>query len=383
MKLCINSIPLLGAPTGVGNYAWQMARAVADDQEHFDPTYFYGYCSRNLPSTATEGMNTPLGKIKQRLARQKGLRRMAKKVLTLADSFRNSLYSKIYDCYFEPNFILLPGIRSRRAVLTAHDFSCFLYPQWHPQERVRHMEKHFRASLERADNVITVSEAMRQEAIELFGLQPERVLTIHNGVDHGRFYPHTTADAVRLLTKRALPEHFILFVGTVEPRKNLENLLLAHNLLPTRLKRRFPLVLVGAEGWNNTTILQQIEAMTPHVRLLGYVPLEELPALYTAATLFAYPSWYEGFGLPVVEAMACGCPVLTSDHAALVEVCGDAAVHTPPGDPEAMSHCLCELLENADLRTALRTRGLERAALFSWKTSARQHRELFVKLCEK
>lgn len=371
----------MGAPTGVGHYTRQITESIAAHRETFDPTFFYGYCSKKLPNAAEGGAHSVMGGIKRLLARQTFLRRVAKKTLTVADGLRNALCGETYDCYFEPNFVLLPTIRFRRSVLTAHDFSCFLYPQWHPAERVRYMEKHFRGSLERADAVVTVSEAMRREAIELFGLDAKRVMTVHNGVDHERFRPCSPERTARLLGRHALPERFILYVGTVEPRKNLCNLLLAYALLPEPLKERFPLVLAGAEGWKNADIHRLVESMSSHVRLLGYVPIAELPALYSAATLFAYPSWYEGFGLPVLEAMACGCPVLTSDHAALLEVCGGAALHTPPGDPEAMSARLRELLKDENLRDALRGRGLERAARFSWDASAQKHMELFIRLC--
>lgn len=383
MKLFINTIPLLGAPTGVGHYARHIAEAVDSRRDAFDPTYFYGYRSKKLSAATEGGEPSAVDGIKKWLARRTLLRRMAKKALTVGDGLRQALRGETYDCYFEPNFVLLPTVRSRRAVLTAHDFSCFLYPQWHPAERVRYMGKHFRESLERADRVITVSEAMRREALDLFGLAPERVVTIYNGVDHERFRPSSRESLTRLLGTRALPGHFILYVGTVEPRKNLGNLLRAYNALPEAAKERYPLVLAGAEGWNNADILRLIESMAAHVRLLGYVPIAELPALYTAATVFVYPSWYEGFGLPVLEAMACGCPVLTSDHAALVEVAGGAARHTPPGDPDAMAACLLEMLEDEGQRDALRRRGLERALRFSWEASARKHMELFGDLCAK
>ncbi len=382
MKVLINTIPLLGEQTGVGNYTRQIARALAARQGVFDPVFFYGYYSKKLSGAAAEGeTGSLLTKIKELAAQQTLIRRICKKALTVTSAAYSALRGVTYDCYHEPNFILLPTIRARRAVLTAHDFSCFLHPQWHPVERVRHMEKYFRGSLKRADYVITISETIRREAMELFGLAPERIRVIHNGVEHGCFRPYSPESLIAFRRKYSLPERFILYVGTMEPRKNLYNLLLAHAALPDALKKSFPLILVGSKGWNNADILNLIKKHPAHARLLGYVPEADLPAFYSAASLFAYPSWYEGFGLPVLEAMACGCPVLTSDHAALVEVCGGAARHTPPGDVSAMSECLREMLEESSLRADLHNRGLERAAMFSWEKSARKHLELFAELC--
>jgi len=379
MQLLINTIPLLGQQTGVGNYTRQIARATSVTQG-FDTTFFYGWYSRRLP-TPEKMSSSWLGSVKSMIAGQTLIRRVCKKSLSLATSAYRLVSPKTFDCYFEPNFILLPAVRACCSIVTVHDFSSFLYPQWHPVARVRYMKRNLRASLEKADHIITVSETIRQEAINLFNVPAARITTIYNGVDHN-FYQPCSPEAVLLLRKQYnLPEHFILFVGTLEPRKNVSNLLLAHAALPDALKRRFPLVLLGSRGWSNTDILALIRLQAEHVRLLGYVPEKDLPAFYSAASLFAYPSWYEGFGLPVLEAMACGCPVLTSDHASLQEICAGAARHTPAGDVSSMRSVLLELLEDTELREALRQKGLERAAQFSWAESARRHMQLFQDVC--
>lgn len=383
MDLFFNAIPLLGRQTGVGHYARQIAEGVAARPELFSATYFYGYYSKRLIAAAeNDTARSWLGQVRNLVARQPLARRICKKLLSVGGTAWHRLKGTCHDCYFEPNFVLLPGIRARRAVLTAHDFSCFLYPQWHPAERVRFMERHFRASLDRADAVITVSEAIRQEAVRLFGLAPERVIAIPNGVDLARFHPQPETVRQEVRRRLNLPDHFILHVGTLEPRKNLQGLLTAHAALPEALQRRFPLLLAGAPGWNNAELLREIERRSAHVRLLGYAADSDLPALYAAADVLAYPSWYEGFGLPVLEALACGCPVLTSTDAALSEVCGDAALQTPADDPETMSARLRELLEDEGLRAGLRQRGPQQAARFRWETSVCRHLELFVKLCE-
>ncbi len=382
MELVFNAVPLLGKQTGVGHYARQIAQGVAARPDLFSPVYFYGYYSRRLIGGGENGgASSWIGTLRTLITRQPLLRRICKKTLSVAGAAWHTLRGICYDCYFEPNFVLLPSIRARHAVLTAHDFSCFLYPQWHPAERVRFMERHFRDSLQRADAVITVSEAIRREALELFGLEPERVHAIPNGVDLARFHPGTERGRQELRRRLGLPERFILHVGTMEPRKNLQGLLAAHAALPEKLQRRFPLLLAGASGWKNAGILEDIAARSAHVHLLGYVADADLAGLYDAADALVYPSWYEGFGLPALEALACGCPTLISTDAALLEVCGDAALSTPPDDTDAMSARLRELLENETLRADLRRRGPEQAARFRWETSVQRHLELFTSIC--
>lgn len=383
-SLAINSIPLLGERSGVGRYTWEIASRLAPAE--FAVTCFYGGYSGGLvdagaPASAGCAVRC-LDRLKTVLRRHVVLKRAAKSLLGLTAPLVARLRNTEYDLYFEPNFILQPGIQAKRRVITVHDFSCLRFPHWHPAERVRLFEKDLLDSLAQADRIITVSEAVRREAIEDFGLLKERVVTIHNGVDHSHYSP-PTAESIQAARQRwALPEHFVLSVGTLEPRKNLGNLLLAHAALPTAVQSRYPLVLAGGKGWEDRAIQEQIQRAGASVILLGFVPEAELPALYGAATLLAYPSWYEGFGLPVLEAMACGCPVVTSTAPALMEVSGDAALCVSPDDVQALSESIAVLLENEAVRYRCTQKGLRRAAQFTWESSAAKHVDLFRSICE-
>lgn len=380
LTLLVNTLPLIGKETGVGNYTRHIAQAVQARHDLFHVTFYHGFFSQSLPHATTLSQRL-LAWTKEKLKASPQLRSLGKKLLSLMRSTRNSFHPPLFDCYVEPNFILLPQIKARKRLLTVHDFSCFLYPQWHPSERVRYLEAHFAQSLERADRIVLVSEAMRKEAITLFALNPEKITVIANGLDHSVFRPLPTPLTERLLAPYKLPLHFLLFAGTFEPRKNLKHLLAAYALLPTSLKEQFPLILCGAEGWKNDDIFEMIRQQQRFVRSLGYVPLQVLPALYNRASLMCYPSWYEGFGLPVVEAMACGCPVFASNHAALKETCGGCAKLADPGDIEAMAKALREVLEDEDWRTEHARLGLTHAATYSWETSAKAHISLISQLC--
>lgn len=369
MKLLINAIPLLGQQTGVGNYARYVAEAALGPET----TFFYGYYSKTLP-----GHNPKTRFIQQirQIARKRSIfRRICKKGLTLGNLAFNYLFDSVYDCYFEPNFLLLPPIRARHSVITIHDFSCFQYPQWHPAERVRQMENQLWKSAERADRIITVSESIRKEAIEKYGLPAGKVTVIPNGVNHDLFQPASQPARDVLLRKYDLPREFVLFVGAVEPRKNLKGLIEAYSALPESLKRKFPLIFAGSCGWNNEEIIGLMQK--GRIRFLGYLPENDLSTLYSCATLLVYPSWYEGFGLPVLEAMACGCPVLASTDAALRELSDNSACHVQPGDIAAMSNALRELLEDENRRRELSLAGLARAQAFDWDKSAMRHLRLF------
>lgn len=373
MKLLINAVPLLGEQTGVGNYARQIAEAAYGP----DTTFFYGYYSKSLPENSSKAKL--VNQVRQLAKKGTLLRRICKKGLALGNLTFNYLLNRVYDCYFEPNFLLLPSMRANHAVITIHDFSCFLYPQWHPIERVRQMEKNLWHSVERADMVITVSESIRREAVKKYGIPAEKIRAIPNGVNHALYQPAALEAKAALRKKYDLPPEFLLFVGAVEPRKNLVGLLRAHAALPQALKQRFPLIFAGSSGWNNEEIFNMMRA--GGVRFLGYLPERDLVTLYGCASLFAYPSWYEGFGLPVLEAMACGCPVLASDDPALVELSAGCARHEAAEDTDGMRDALLELLEDEDARSAQTLAGLERARDFDWRKSAASHLRLFGEVC--
>ena len=266
-----------------------------------------------------------------------------------------------------PNYFLPPQADS--GIITVHDLSVFRYPETHPADRIRDFERQFEGSLDRARHVITDSENVRQEVLCEFGLDQRDVTAIPLGVGP-QFRSRSVVEVERDLRPLGLvPAGYALCVSTLEPRKKIAELITAWSALPEPLRTANPLVLAGAKGWLNERLHAAISdgVAAGWLKHLGFVQEQSLPALYAGASLFLYPSIYEGFGLPPLEAMASGVPVLVSDKSCAAEVCGDAAAYADPDDVDAFRNAINEALTDPKWRAEARSKGFERAAAFSWE----------------
>ncbi len=282
--------------------------------------------------------------------------------------------------YHSPNYVVPPF--QGRTVSTVLDLSHILYPQFHPRARVDYLNLTLRPSLARTDHVIAISEAVRREMIERRLMPPERITAIHLAAD-SVFRPHTPQmlePAMQALDLRA--GRYTLFVGTVEPRKNVERLVQAYECLPAAMRREWPLVVAGGKGWNSEAIHARMARAQAEgwLRYVSFVDQHWLPALYAGARLMAYPSLYEGFGLPIVEAMASGTPVLTSNLSCMPEVAAGAARLVNPLDVEDIAAALAECLGSDAWLAQARAQGLARAATLSWDACADQTVAVYRKL---
>ncbi len=282
------------------------------------------------------------------------------------------LWTGATDIFHAPNF-LLPPVHRAKTLLTIHDLAFLVRPQYAFPELRRFLEKAVPRSIERADHILADSEASRQDAIRLFGLAPERVTVVGAGVEP-RFRVMRREGLTAVRDRYGLDWPFVLSISTLEPRKNFDGLIRA--FAEAKRQSRFPhhLVIAGNKGWLYEPIFKAVEASQAEqfVHFLGFVPDEDLPALYNLADLFAFPSHYEGFGLPVLEALACGVPVLCTNTSSLPEIAGDAAMLIPTNDHEALVTGLTELLTTPDLRQKLAVKGPTRAAQFTWERAARR-----------
>jgi alpha-1,3-rhamnosyl/mannosyltransferase len=268
--------------------------------------------------------------------------------------------------HHEPNHILrtLHG----PSVVTVHDLSVLHFPGFHPKDRVRYFERHFARSSEGADIVIADSEFIRRDLLATLNLDPAKIRVVPLGVGP-EFRPTTLAAQKAVLDRHGLaPGRYLLAVGTREPRKNLERLIDAYLDLPREARARHVLALAGPRGWRAEALERRIAALERDgsVRSLGYVPDQARPALYGGASGFAYPSLYEGFGLPPLEAAACGTPVLTSIDSPMAEVLDGVAELVDPLDTAAITAGLARILTDPDMRRAAAFAGPRRAAAFGW-----------------
>lgn len=280
--------------------------------------------------------------------------------------------------YHEPNFVSYPF--PGRTVITVHDLSHIRHPEAHPPSRVAHLNRCLPRSVKQAEGIIVDSNYIKGELLEL-GLEadPSRVHVTHLGYEPG-FHPRDEATTLNARQRFGLGwRGFVLSVATLEPRKNLERLLQAYLVLPASLAKHYPLVLAGGGGWKGTPLKDLIAGVTPPHRVVvtGYLHRHEVQELMASAAVFAYPSLYEGFGLPVLEAMASATPVLTSDSTSLGEVAGQAALTVPPREVEAIEQGLISLLESEASRDRLRHLGLLRAGMFSWQRCAEETLEVY------
>ena len=271
----------------------------------------------------------------------------------------------------------LPLAHVGAMVVTVLDLSFLRFPQYFNRANRVYLGAMTRLAVRRARRVIAISEFTRTEIVRLLGVPPERVAVVHCGVDE-RFRPVRDPAVLETFRReRGLPERFILYLGTIEPRKNLERLLDAY----ARIRRHLPhkLVLAGGRGWKAEGVYARIAALDLErdVLLPGYVPMEEQPLWYNGADVYVYPSLYEGFGLPPLEAMACGTPVVAARAASLPEVVGDAAVLVDPLSVDALSEALLRVASDADLRRTLGLAGVARAEQFTWTRTALQTLEVY------
>jgi glycosyltransferase involved in cell wall biosynthesis len=276
---------------------------------------------------------------------------------------------------------LLPKLTRARSVFTLHDTAYLLFPQYHLLQNRLYLTVMMPRFLARADAVITVSENTRRDALRFYRLDPAKVHVIPEGVEP-RFQPENNPQQRAEIKKRyGLPDRFILCVSTIEPRKNLPLLLEAY----TALRPQCPnvgLVIAGGKGWLYESFFEHLRSLglESQITLTGYVPEADLPGLINCAEVFTYPSKFEGFGLPPLEAMACGVPVVCSNASSLPEVVGDAGILLPPDDVRGWVEALTHVLTDPTFHADLRARGLARARQFSWETAARQTWAVYEKV---
>lgn len=342
--------------TGIGRYTLELLRGLQRNADIKQLRAIYNH----IPITDAEGLlRGVLPQGRQRRPKWKVIADRAGAMLPT----RKRLYHG-------PNFMLPANVEG--GIITVHDLSVYKFPEMHPPERIAHFERDFARSLDQAWHVITDTQQVRQELMEFSGLDPSRITAVHLGVN-AAYRPDRKADgSVDYRSYGIEPGEYILLVATFEPRKRIEAALNAFHLLPDALKKRYPLVLAGAKGWQNDALheIMARDEAKGYIRFLGFVPESDLPGIYSGARLFLYPSIYEGFGLPPIEAMASGVPVIVSDRSCLPEVTRGAAMMIDPDDIDGFASAIAKGLEDESWRAAAIDHGLAVATVYNWADCA-------------
>ena len=376
MKVIIDANPISFPLTGIGRYTYELARELQRIQDISSLLFLRGHqLSSELPSPINaevqgdaQSFQAKTKSIKRRLARYALVRTLYR---FNHERSQKALLSGFDDhVYHGPNFFLPPF--GGKSVVTIHDLSVFTLPDFHPPERAKVREDVLK-SLSRASCLLTPSEFTRREVAAYFNWPLDRVIATREAASEA-FHPRTATSVAEVLGRYSIGyQEYTLYVGTVEPRKNLSTLLDAYEQLPQELRMRWPLVISGHSGWKSEALHARILSLQDQgwIRYLGYTPNDDLPALYAGARLFVFPSYYEGFGLPVLEAMASGVPVVAANRASLPEVCGNAALLFDAPDVDGLRVSIYQGLEDHRVRDRLTQLGLAQAEKFSWASCAR------------
>ena len=365
MRIAVDATPLLLRSSGVKNYVYYWLRSLRD-LAGADTVSAFPFL--DLPAEVNHE-SSPLGfwSSWMRLGLVIGSNYSPVPLLNFA--------ARGVDLFHMSNILVRrPPTRCLRTA-TLHDMTCWTTPEFHTAANIKAAYAFAERVARHADGLIAVSEWTRQDALRILGLAPERIQAVHSGVADAFF--EVSADAVARARERyRLSRPYALFVGTIEPRKNLDTLLDAWRLIAPDLRGEFELILAGPIGWGHTRVVDRAHTM-PGVRYIRYVPEADLPGLTAGAAVFVYPSLYEGFGFPVAQAMAAGAPVVTSNVSSLPEVTGPAAVLVDPFSAAEIASGLTRLLASPGLRDDLSRRGRERAGRFRWCECARKSLEFF------
>jgi glycosyltransferase involved in cell wall biosynthesis len=371
MRIGIDYTPAINQSAGIGRFVRSLVEAVAEIDHEND--YILVHAAPNDGKTVSAPVGANIS--------TKQLRFKERPLTILWHRLRVPLpvdfFTGPLDIFHAPNFVL-PPIRRGVSIITVHDLGFLIHPECADEGLREFLEQAVPRSVADADYIIADSENTRNDVICLLDAKPDNVFVVPGGVDPS-FKPEPADAVAEVREKYELDQPYLLAVGVIEPRKNLPRLIEAYTRFRVRTGLRHQLVIAGGKGWlwESTFAHAERSAFSSDIRFVGFVPEEHLSALYTGAELFAYPSLYEGFGLPVLEAMACGTPVVCSNSSSLPEFAGDAAILFPPEDSDALADALEAVCTDSATRDRLKARGLERADRYQWENSARRLIEIY------
>lgn len=366
MKINLELQPCLKNKSGIGIYTYELARILQKKNGIELSGNIFNFLNRNDISKDIEGLNMninicsifPYG--------------VYRRVWNRVHINYNKLFNSHDELYHFFNFIVPPKITGK-VITTIHDMTYILYPETMDEKNLKRITDDIDYSVNRADKIITVSESSKNDIIKYLKVPSSKIEIVYNGVDYDRFNKDYSNDEKRAVkNKYSLPEKYMLYMGTLEPRKNIESIVKAYSVFKKNYNSKIKLVIAGKKGWLFESIFQLMERLNleDEVIFTDYVDEEDKPIIYQMSSLFVFPSIYEGFGIPVLEAMAASVPVITSNVSSLPEVAGDAAILVSPKDIDAIAENMNKILTDNRLRESLINKGHIQAKKFTWEASA-------------
>lgn len=374
-KFIINSTCLLAPLAGIGRYTHEILKRMPLDQDVKYYYYYYGKVSKQLllNDEAHKTKHAFLKLLREIITKHDLTKHVARNMIEMY----SQAFSRSYNLYWEPAIIPRTTIRSAATITSVHDMSLHLFPQWHSDESVCFFKNHFFKNIKRTDMIITDTEAIKYEVSEILKFPLDRITSISLGVDSGVFRRYDKKMLEECAHKYKITDKFILIVGSIEPRKNLIRLIQAYKLLPQSIKDEYKIIIVGGKGWKNKEIHSLINSEYENIKYLGFVPDKDLALIYNLASLYVYPSLYEGFGLPPLEAMSCGTPTIVSDIPSVREVCADSAFYINPNDTSSIRDAIEYLLLNESVRQEMSEKGILHTRNYTWDETAKKYYTLF------
>lgn len=378
LTVLFDANPMVSGPkTGVGHYTYQLIDAAASDHHEIKFIgHYFNFLGRKNPDLP----RYPNIKYKQSKI-------LPGKTLSILRRFGMQLPFELLvksrgDVALFPNFVSLPCLLNIKKVVVVHDLSYVLHPQYVSPKNRAWLTKFVPLSLKSTTKAIAVSANTKKELVEYYKLNKDLVSVITPAVDHDKFNPRPKREIDTLKQKFSIPGPYILSVGTIEPRKNLIGVLKAFERLPDKTKQTYSLVLAGGKGWLDNEIQAKFNELSAKYSIIktGYVNDEDLPGLYSGASVFVFPSFYEGFGIPPLEAMACGTPVIVADNSSLPEVVDQAGIKIKANNTKMLASKIEQVLTEPKLGATLARKGIQQAKKFSWNKSATRLIGLFEEI---
>jgi len=374
MRIIVNAIPLLNITTGIGRYLRELYKSIQRLHPEIEVSYFDGSRIWDQMPVSPQGGGAWTFAVNLAWQLPPMFVYMARRIAHEKSARCFYRVAKDFDIYHEAGYFPYQTPDHIKTVFTIHDLSLKILPDCHPKDRVLYFRKYFENSLTRADTIITPSEFTRQEVKHLYPHISADIYSIPQGCDKSVFFRHPQHKIDAFKVRMGLPEKYVLFAGTSDPRKNIQALFKAMSRLPASIN----LVCAGWSGWQAIRGSNSLPAnIKKRIIFTGYISDAELALLYGGARIFVYPSFYEGFGLPVLEAMACGCPVVCANTASLPEVAGQAAILCEPYVPVCLSYAIFKIFSSDELWARFSRQSLAQAENFSWQKTAERTVQVF------